>query len=79
MIVAKKSAFAPQGPFLTGWHKQAQMDSYTHRGLCYERKDPEETELCAAAAVDTQQPLREFRVDSEALCAPRNLTEQAFR
>ena len=39
----------------------------------------EEPEPCAAAAVDTQQPLREFRVDSEALCVPRNLTEQAFR
>ena len=38
-----------------------------------------ETEHWAAAAVDLQHPLREFRVETKALCAPQNLVEQVFR
>ena len=40
---------------------------------------PVEAESCAAVAVDLQHPLREFRVENKALCAPQNLVEQVFR
>ena len=38
-------------------------------------------EICAAAAGDLQHPRKEFRVErrDEALCAPRERAEQAFR
>jgi len=37
-----------------------------------------EIELCAAVAVDLQYALSEFKVESEALCAPGKLVEQVF-
>ena len=46
-----------------------------HIGTCQAHLPPASVEIepHAAAAVDLQQPLSEFRVETEVLCAPGNL------
>ena len=60
--------------------------SQPQTGTCQEHSPAREQQTrehlpsaCAASSADLQHPCREFRVESEAPCAPEKLVEQVFR
>ena len=61
------------------WWPTVQGSQRVRHNLATQPTHTPEMEPCVPAAVDLQHTLRQFRVESEALRAPRKLVEQVFK